>query len=1057
MLGYATSICAQNSLPSKGNPLVVVSGKNIVLTSDDDGPVRIPVYGEQFSAVSSNPWLQVQTGKNYIELDFQANRDAGQRSASVTLTGKTNVSNDITVVQAGNNALNEAVPNWIRIFPTSYNANQAQPGAGIENTQDSDYSSIYHSRWDTSISETSPAVLTYNFETPQHIDLVNYVPNSGNGKFGEVDIYYKLDGDTEYRLLGNYDFNMSGTPTSVYFGENGLDNVVSVEFRVKTGYSFIEGIEYYASCAEMEFKQKLSPGMSYSKKITGITAVNEGVPAQGGEDISRTLDNNYSTLFHTAYNNNPVSSDSPAILAYTLAEPKVLEKVVYVPRKDFRSDGTFETNGNFGHVAVYYQTAGSQEYTELLTKDFGMVSTNTEIDFSGVTDPVAEVKFVVSSGAGNFASCAEMEFYESASFPDDFSIFGNEVYSELAEGVTEEDIEALTDPLAKELARDLFNGTYSTEYRVADYPCILSPQTLSAEWNTPGKLYDQLQGVTGINISKGKNVVVVSGANPDVPLALKVVSWYNGDNNGPAERAYGLTNGINVIEYDGDYDALAYISYYADRNPELYSPVKVHFVYGRVNGYLSKDKTNEEMHELCANASNTCMDLVGEHVHSIWTAKGLHSYCKASDGTSIGYRQYMNLLDTLISWEHRLLGFKKYNRVPQNKTMAYVNYTYYMFQGNYGVSFEYTQEERVLNCQTLMYHDSDAIWGLSHEWGHQHQMQPYFCWAGLGESSNNMNSCYNVLHMGYTGNQANRIQNNWDAAYNHLFNGNTTSDGGMSYQYVGENRGNFIKNGEDYESVADGSGDYVYEEKKYGPGAVAAERNLAYKNIDAFSWCPAIQDAVREQFAAGSRIPDFSDTEKTVSTNELYVEENTAAFFMLYCYFSNSSSQDYVRDFQEDLYEALRQNDNTGGSTVEKQDGADKYELLASAHNGNKNGKYAEFKNRYPSSCWITRGYLTDNLQWTQNSVPFIFNYIRKASRLCGYNLFDYFDKMGFLRTVIMAIDDYGTKYYALTDDMKEEFRNDMDALGLKPLTPEIIENITNAGIPEFETPVIPN
>ncbi len=1052
------SLYAQESLPSKGFPLVVASGQNVTLPSGENGTFIIPVYGQNFSVSSNEQWMRANTGKNCIELNFSENKTAGQRSAIISIVNSSNTRKEINVVQPGNSVLDSVVSNWIRIFPSSSNANQAQPGAEIEKTQDSDYNTSYHSRWDISISESSPAILTYNFETPQHVDLVNYVPSNGNGKFGEVDIYYKQSNDSDYRLLGEYDFKMSNTPTSVYFGENGMDDIASVQFRVKTGYSFIDGIDYYASCVEMEFKQKLSPGMSYAIKISGITGINEGVPAQNGEDISRTLDNNYSTLFHTAYSNNPVSAENPAILTYTLNEAKVLGKVVYVPRKDLRSDGTVETNGNFGNVSVFYQTETGSEFIELITKDFGKVSTNTEIDFSSVGEPVKKVRFIVSSGAGNFASCAEMEFYETARFSDDYDIFGNEVFSELADGITQDDIDNLTDPLARELAQDIFDNVYDTEYRVAEYSCLVSPQTLSEEWNTPGKLYDQLQGVTGINISKGKNVVIVSGANPNVPLALKVVSWYNGEKQGPAEKVYSLTNGINIIDFDGDYDGLAYISYYANSSPELYGPVTVHFVYGQVNGYLSNDKTNEEMHEICANAKNTCMDLVGEHVHSIWTANGLHSYCKASDGTSTGYRQYMNLLDSLISWEHQLLGFKKYNRVPNNKTMAYVNYTYYMFQGNYGVSFEYTQEQRVLNCRTLMYYDSDAIWGLSHEWGHQHQMQPYFCWAGLGESSNNMNSCYNVLHMGYSGEQANRIQNNWDAAYNHLFEGATTTNGNnQTYQYIGENRGNYIKNGENYEAVADGTGDYVLEVEKYGPSAVAAKRNMAYKNIDDFSWCPAIQDDIRTQFASGSRIPDFSNTEKTTSTSELYVEENTAAFFMLYCYFSNKGNTNYVKDFQEDLYEALRQTDDVNGSVIEKQNGVDKYELLASAHNGNKNGKYAEFKNSYPSSCWNTMGYLTENLQWTQNSVPFIFNYIRKASRLCGYNLFDYFDKMGFLRTIVLAIDDYGIKYYALTDDMKAEFKADMEALGLKPLTSGMIEEITSAHIPSFETPVIPN
>lgn len=1023
---------AQEQIPARGYSLIVESAQNRLLESDRAGSLKIPVFGQGFQATCDASWLTLTTEKNQLRLDYTANEEAGQRSATITLRNAANQTASLTVVQPGGQTLENVESEWLRIFPTGSRSNQCQPGADVDKTQDENYGTVYHSNWSQSISETDPAILTYDFATPQHIDLVNYVPVSGggNGKFGLVDVYYKQSGASEYTLLGNYDFKMAGTPTPVYFGADGMDNITSVQFRVKTGYSFTPGIEYYATCAEMEFKRKLQPDESFLKRISGITATSSGVPAQSGEDVSRTLDYDPSTLFHTDYNRQ-VSEENPVVLTYTLPAGKQLANVVYLPRQDGGK------NGNFGKVTVRYKAQDSDEFTDLLTKDFGQATTRTEIDFSGVQTPVSEVQFVVTSGFGGFVSCAEMMFYESRTISNDYTIFKDKLYTQLADGTTQADIDALTDPFVKKLAQDLFDKNYSTAYRVAEYPCLLSPQSLSEEWNTPGKLYDQLQGVTGINISKGCNVVVVSGADPGVSLALKVVAWFAGEleqnssgewvGAGPAEKVYSLTNGVNIINYDGDYDGLAYISYYAEANPENYSPVSVHFVYGQVNGYLSPDKTNEEMQQMCANARNKCMDLVGQRVHSVWTAQGLHDYCKASDGTSLGYRQYMNLLDLLIDWEHQLLGFKKYGRVPANKTMAYVNYTYYMFQGSYGVSFKYDQERRILNCKTLMYDDSDAIWGLSHEWGHQHQMQPYFCWAGLGESSNNMNSCYNVLHMGYTGEQASRIQNNWSNAYNHFFKDVNTS-------YVSA------------------SGDPTYA------------RMRAYENLNSFSWCPAIQQEIQNQYNTyykngGWAIPSIaSDPEHALSTNEVYVEENTAPFYMLHNYFSDVSTDRSKAEFQLDLYEALRQNDGPNGSSIEPgKTEVDKYELLASAQNGNKNGKYAEFVKKYPNSCWVTKGYIHEGATWTENSVPFIFNYIRKASKICGYNLFDYFDKFGFLRTVVMTIDDYGNKNYAMMEDMKAEFKADMEALQLKPITAEMIETMAHASVPTYDTPVIPN
>lgn len=1045
---FCMSLCAQNTVPAKTVPLLLETEDTRRLATGDAGAALLPAYGNAYRVEAQGDWLTALKSEKGIWLGFTDNKLAGERQAQLTVTAENGSQRVLTIIQPGNEGLQQAVPNTTRVFPTRSVANIAQPDAGADKTQDENTGTSYHSPWDRSISETNPAILTYYFDTPVHLDLVTYIPVDGNGKFGLVDVYYQKKGSPTFSLLGSYDFKMQYLQRNIYFGESGMDDLQAVRFVVKTGSSFIEGIKHYATCAEMEFKKILNPNENYQKRIDGVTAVSSGVSAQSGEEIARTLDRNRSTLFHTDYNLT-VSAQKPAVLTYRIPEGKHVDKVVYVPRQDGQQ------NGNFGQVQVSYRTEGSTSFTLLANRNFGQKNTPTEIELPQTEQPIREVRFTVTSGYGGFASCAEMEFYENKVVPDNGEVFTDKVMSQLKEGVTRKDIEELTDPLARELAEDLFEGTYDPKYRVAEYPCLLSPQSLSDEWNTPGKYYDQLQGVTGIHITRGKHVVLVDGADPDVPLQLKVVAWYNGKDQGPAEYSYSLTNGVNTIEYNGAYDGLAYIAYYCDRNPENYRPVRVHFPYAQVNGYLSPDKSNEEMHQLTANALNTCMDVVGSKVHSVWTAQGLHNYCKASDGRSIGYRQYMNVLDSLVDWEHQLLGLKKYKREPANKTMAYVNYTYYMFQGAYGVSFKEDQESRVLNCNTLMYQDDDAVWGLSHEWGHQHQMQPYFCWAGLGESSNNMNSCYNVLHMGYQGSKASRIQSNWTAAYNHLFRGQTT-EGNMAYQYVGPNRGYYQKNGESYQLVGEGKGDYVYEKQKSGVGAVAEARNRMYDHVNEFAWCPALQQVIRDQFARGPRIPALSDTEHTVSTSELYVEENTAAFFMLYCYFSDRNNPDYVPDFQEDLYEALRQNDQPKGSSIEKQGGADKYELLASAHN-NKEGKYATFKASFPQSCWITQGYLKEGLTWTQNSVPFVFNYIRKASRLCGYNLFDYFDRMGFLRTIALAIDDYGIKYYILTDDMKEEFRKDMNALGLKTMSDNMIHKITEANLPTFQTPEIPN
>lgn len=760
----------------------------------------------------------------------------------------------------------------------------------------------------------------------------------------------------------------------------------------------------------------------YRLQISGASASS----AEGGANgISRSYDNNFATFWHSQYSGS--GTHFPVTVTYALADAGRMDYLTYYPR----TDGN--TNGNFGEVELWYSLKGQDGFTKYGEYDFKGSSSPATISFPGGMENPDSIRFVIRSGAGNFASCAEMQFCRKRDEDPNHAIFADEVWTTLKPGTTQDDIDALTNPFCKLLAQRLFDGTYDTNYRVADYECYLDPQVLSNMWNAPGKLYDQMEGVTGINITKGKTAVMVSGIPDGMNVQLKVMAWFareldsDGVGGGPAMTVYALHNGLNVIDYTSDFDGLAYVAYYTEDDPATKPAIRVHFVNAQVNGYLSPEKTNEEMQALCAAAVNPCMDVLGRKVHSVWTAKGLHDYCKASDNTSLGYRQYMNVLDSLIQWEHRLLGFEKYNRVPKNHTMAYVNYTYYMFQGGYGVSFMYNVERRVLNCRTLMYNDDDAIWGLSHEWGHQHQMHPYFCWAGMSEITNNMNSYYNIMHMGYY--RSDKITY-WPTARTHFIDKQVA----------------FTPNGD--------------KDDPYN------QRRKAAENAAHYSFSPKLQALSEEMAQYTKSIPAASkDMVHAIAHTEVNGGEALCPFIMLYNYATLTLG---LKDFGPDMYEALRQTDDENGSQIEKQGEVDKYELIASAQNYNKNGKLAVLRAKYPESCWVTDNYITEqNCERWDNSAPFIFNYVRKVSRLLGYNLFPYFERWGFLRQVALRIGDYGEKSTLITPEMYQEFKADMDALvesgELKAMPEGMVEeisktrdlNIQNDML--FTTPDIPN
>lgn len=743
-----------------------------------------------------------------------------------------------------------------------------------------------------------------------------------------------------------------------------------------------------------------------------------GSSTDGG--VALTLDGNYGTQYHTSYSGTAfvVSETNPAILTYNFTNVSRIDYLRYVPRQDGN------TNGNFLKVEVLVRKQGESDYTLYNTYTWSSTTAIRKIEFEGGLENPASIRFRVLEGVGGYASCAEMEFYTKNAAGNEYGIFADDLYTELKAGITEDSIANLTNPLVQSLAYQLSQGTYEKNYRVASYECYNSPQYLSDLWAAPGKYYDQIEGVTGINFQKGKHAVVVSGIPEGKEVQLKIVAWYVGldgnnfDGGNPNTMTFGLENGLNVIDYTYDWPGLGYICYYTYGDAEAYAPIRVHFVNGEINGYLSPDKTNEEMHVLTANAKSQFMDVVGKKVHSIWTANGLNSYCKSTTG-DLGYRQYMNVIDSLIAWEHNLLGFTKYNSVPKNHTMAYVNYTYYMFQGSFGVSFHHNQESRILDCRKLVYNDNDAIWGLSHEWGHQHQMQPYFCWAGMTEVTNNINSLDNVLRMGYTAAQSDKVgtltQGTWKNALDKVLRG------GVS-------------------------------------GTVSSGRRRAYENATLLSFSPKMQ-ALAQSMADSIIRPVSTDSTRAVSIHDVSVGETLIPLVTLHNYFTYYGQRP---DFAPDWFEALRQNDNEQGSTVEKQSGVDKYELLASAQNNNVNGKWATYKSQYPTSCWVTDKYITDtNTGRWNNSVPYIFNFVRKASRLAGYNLYPFFEKWGFFRNVALYINDYGNKWYVMTPEMLSEFKADMEALvtsgELQPLSDEMVTTISTTAFKQFVRPEFPN
>lgn len=139
-----------------------------------------------------------------------------------------------------------------QIIPTRGEDNDHQPSYDISKTFDGkiDSSEPYHSTWGQEAN--FPVRLEYFFEDEtkdRNIDYIIYHTRSGNGNFGEFDLYAATEDSPEYTLIGSYNFNMQNAASRINLAER-LYRVTKIKFMVHSG------LGGFVSCSEMQFFKK---------------------------------------------------------------------------------------------------------------------------------------------------------------------------------------------------------------------------------------------------------------------------------------------------------------------------------------------------------------------------------------------------------------------------------------------------------------------------------------------------------------------------------------------------------------------------------------------------------------------------------------------------------------------------------------------------------------------------------------------------------------------------------------------------------------------------------
>jgi hypothetical protein len=598
-------------------------------------------------------------------------------------------------------------------------ATQYQPGQDLGKAIDGDKSTMYHSNWS---GGTLPDTLDFRFVDVSRIDSMIYYPRiSGghNGDFGNIEIWYSptAEPSTFIKLLDK-DFGMSSTPAKLALnGANAVLNPATIRIIVKSGTG------NFASCAEMEFKTTVKPeepvvcDPSSAVKSDIKQAVASGTASnfQSGENIENSFDGDMSTMYHSNWN----GGGFPITLNYNFSNVDKIDYLIYHPR-------TSGENGLFKETEIWYSTTTSPAtFIKLFDYNFNGSASSTKVNFlTSLVNP-STIRIIVKSGQGNFASCAEMEFYKTTAFDNTSypAIFKDAIFSWLKPGVTQADINGMADGFYKSLAQCMFNGTYDTKFRVQQYEPYPTISTTANALKT--STYSAFENPTGIYFEAGTTAIIFVEDAHGQPVSLKVSDYSSNSNS-----TYPLATGLNRITLSSK--GLGYINYYTDSYATLL-PVKIHIASGKINGYYDVARTTStEWKSMLMHAVTNMIDLKGKYIGMLYPVASLKQY-SPNDG-----KELVQVYDSIVRIEQEQMGLYKYNRVPKNHMYAeatgedggwYAGGKGAHFGGGLDVTCNATKAKE--NC-----------WGIAHELGHVNQIRPGLKWVSTTEVTNNVHSVW---------------------------------------------------------------------------------------------------------------------------------------------------------------------------------------------------------------------------------------------------------------------------------------------------------------------------
>lgn len=460
---------------------------------------------------------------------------------------------------------------------------------------------------------------------------------------------------------------------------------------------------------------------------------------QPGQDIEHTWDGKFvsdgADPYHSPW--GPPYGDPtvfPVELTYDFdggtSLPERIDYLIYYTRSG---------NGNFGEVEIWVATEEHPVLTKYGDYDFHMQNAPSKVVFGeGLIHPKT-VKFVVKSGAGDFASCDEMEFYaqKTAGTLEErlLAVFTDITCTDVRNDVQQKDLDALPGYFAH-IATQMQAGTYEAAFRIHDYPAYSVVEDWAERLMT--NEYGILDNTTGIYADAGEEVIVLVGDTHGQNISLMSIA-----DGGVEGDSYFLTQGVNKIKVRNT--GLLYVMYHTDLSSAKALPIRIHIPAGSgtVNGYfdLEEHKTDARYAELLSKATYKFFTIKGRNIMMTFHVNRLREYVPDRILPTI------EMWDNVIDWQWSLMGIEaERGRLWNNRLFASsFEGDGYMWATNYRTGFHENTLFKILVPETMMA-DKDNMWGPAHEIGHCNQAA--INWAGCTESSNNLFSNYVIYRFG---------------------------------------------------------------------------------------------------------------------------------------------------------------------------------------------------------------------------------------------------------------------------------------------------------------------